>query len=372
MIVKEIEVYPLNLPMKASMSISGGTVGSLAEGAPHIYVKIVSDCGVAGWGEARPSHRWSYETLESVVSVIQNYLKPRLLGKLATDIVSAEKIMNQEIARGYITGQPIAKAAIDMALHDLSARSAGLSLTQLWQGSAAEKVDLTYLISTSDPAEAYEKAKDAKAAGYKGIDVKTGLNKLLDEEILVAARQGAPGLFFRADANQAYTMPEALRVAKVLEKIEADVFEQPLSAENLSAHAELRRKTSVPIALDESIWTSGGLLQAIRLEACDYAVIKVTKMGGLRGAKLCGEIARSAGVGLLGGGLTESSLAFSASSQLFYYLGIELPVDLNGPFFLADDPIANQPLIKEGTALLPHGKGIGCEVDLDKLAKYAG
>ena len=94
--------------------------------------------------------------------------------------------------------------------------------------------------------------------------------------------------------------------------------------------------------------------------ATDYSVIKATKMSGLRVAKSCGEIASSAGLGLLGGGLTETSLAFSASAQLFYYLGIEKPVDLNGPFFLA----------AEGTAVLPDGPGIGCRIDSDKLARY--
>jgi len=197
------------------------------------------------------------------------------------------------------------------------------------------------------------------------------LTGMLDTEIIKAVKQGAPDLFYRVDANQAYSLPEALRLLKLMEQVGVDVFEQPIQATNLLAHAELRKKTCIPIALDESIWTPADLLQAIRLEACDYAVIKVTKMGGLRGAKLCGEIARTADLGLLGGGLTESSIAFTVSAQLFYYLGIELPVDLNGPFFLSDDPVANQPVVSGGSASLPDGFGTSCQIDMEKITKYS-
>lgn len=279
--------------------------------------------------------------------------------------------MSRDIAKGYNAGQPIAKAAIDVALHDLLAAAEGKRLVELWHGSPAQDIKLSYLISTADPEEAARKAQQAYAEGYKGLDVKIGLDKSRDEEILRAVRAAAPGLFLRVDANQAYSLPEALRIAKRMERIGVDVFEQPLPANQLLAHAELRRKVSVPIVLDESVWAPGDLLQAIRLEACDYAVIKLTKMGGLRGAKLCGEIARAAGLGLLGGGLTESSLGFAASGQLFRYLGIEEPVDLNGPFFLADDPIAELPLIQQGVAALPTGPGIGCVPDSGKLQQYS-
>jgi len=368
--ISDIELFPLHLPMKNSMSISGGTVSSNV-GAPHVYVKITSDGGTVGWGEARPSPRWSYETLETVAWTIEKYLKPALIGMPVRDLSSIGGVMSQVIAKGFNAGQPIAKAAIEIGLHDLIARIDGLRLNELWQGKAGKQIDLTYLISSDNPEEVFALAKQAKETGYKGIDVKIGINKKLDADIIRAASEGAPGLFYRADANQAYSLPEALSLAKVMEQAQVDVFEQPLGANNLLGHAELRKGMSLPIALDESIWTPEDLLQAIRLEACDYVVIKATKMGGLRGAKSCGEIARAAGLGLIGGGLTETSLVFSASAQLFCYLGINLPVDLNGPFYLADDPVINQPAIIGGTAILPDDMGIGCRIDPDKLARYA-
>ncbi|MEH7234960.1 mandelate racemase/muconate lactonizing enzyme family protein [Bacillus sp. JJ1562] len=370
MIIKDIEVFPLSLPMKQSFQISGGTVGDSSQGAPHVYVKIVSEDGIEGWGEARPSHRWSYETIETVVSTIQYYIKPAIIGKKGDDLTTIHEIIDKEISSGFSKGQPICKAAVDMALYDLIGKSSNKSLSEILLGRSNEKIDLSYLISTRNLDEAAKKAKYASENGYKAVDVKIGFNVDLDMEVLETVKAEAPNLFFRVDANQGYTLPEAIMAAKKMEKIGVDVFEQPIKANDLLGHRELRRKTSLPIALDESIWSPSDVLQAVRLEACDYAVIKLTKMGGITGAKLAGEMAKEANLGLLGGGLTESSLGLTSSAHLFNYLGINLPSDLNGPFFLADDPIQNKGVIERGSILLPTGEGIGCKINSKKLEAY--
>ncbi|WP_010282947.1 mandelate racemase/muconate lactonizing enzyme family protein [Bacillus timonensis] len=370
MIIKDLEVFPLSLPMKQSFQISGGTVGDSNQGAPHVYVKIVSEDGSEGWGEARPSHRWSYETIETVVSTIQKYIKPMLIGKKADDLTTIHELIDKEISSGFSKGQPICKAAVDMALYDLIGKNSNKTLSEIWLGKSKENIDLSYLISTRNIEDAVKKARYAHDNGYKAVDVKIGFNVDTDMEVLEAVKVEAPNLFFRVDANQGYTLPEAIKAAKKMENIGVDVFEQPLKANDLLGARELRRKTSVPIALDESIWSPSDVLQAIRLEACDYAVIKLTKMGGITGAKLAGEIAKEANLGLLGGGLTESTLGLTSSAHLFNYLGIEIPSDLNGPFFLEDDPIQNKKSIEAGAISLPSGYGIGCVVDSKKLEVF--
>ncbi|MEH7382295.1 mandelate racemase/muconate lactonizing enzyme family protein [Bacillus sp. JJ1533] len=370
MMIKDLEVIPLSLPMKQSFQISGGTVGDSNQGAPHVYVKIVSEDGIEGWGEARPSHRWSYETIETVVSTIQKYIKPLLIGKKADDLTTIHEIMDKEISSGISMGQPICKAAVDMALYDLIGKSSNKTLSELWLGKPKGHIDLSFLISTRNIDEAAKKARFARENGFKAVDVKIGFNVDFDMEVLEAVKAEAPNLFFRVDANQGYTLPEAIKAGRKMENIGVDVFEQPLKANDLLGHRELRRKTFVPIALDESIWSPSDVLQAIRLEACDYAVIKLTKMGGITGSKLAGEIAKEANLGLLGGGLTESTLGLTSSAHLFNYLGINLPSDLNGPFFLADDPIQNKTSIETGAISLPSGDGIGCVIDPRKLEIY--
>lgn len=369
--IAAIDVFPTRLPMKQSFRTSQGTVGEASIGAPHVYVRITGDNGIAGWGEARPSPRWSYETPESVCSTIANHLKPALLGQRADDLAAIHRLMNREVAGSLHPGQPIAKAAVDIALHDLIARSYGLPIAALWQSGSAHPIRLSYLISTDNPEEAARKAREAVAEGYAGVDVKIGLNPAADLDIVAAVKREAPNLFFRVDANQAYRLAQAIPLAKGLERLGVDVLEQPLPAGQLLGHAELRRKVSIPIALDESVWSPSGVLEALRNEACDCIVIKLTKMGGLRGAKLCGEIARESGLGLLGGGLTESKLGLIASAHLFRYLELADPVDLNGPMFLKDDPIEGEWPIRAGEIDLPTGAGIGCRISEAKLQQYA-
>src|SRR5205823_9489007 len=103
-----------------------------------------------------------------------------------------------------------------------------------------------------------------------------------------------------------------------------------------------------------------------RLEAVDTLVVKVSKMAGLYKSALCIRLAREAGLGLLGSGLTESRLGLAAAVHLFGALDIPL-ADLNGPQFLGDDPIAEgSPRLEPGLAYLPASPGIGVTVDLDK------
>jgi muconate cycloisomerase len=364
--ITNVEVFPLILPMKQNFLISGGSVGDQNAGAPHVYVKITDDSGHEGWGEARPSHRWSYETIESVISTIQNYFKPVIMGVQSENLDQIHTALNQQIKNG----QPIAKAAIDMALYDLIGQQNKKSLARLWFSEPKANIELSYLISTNSPDEAAEKAKYALVNGYKGVDVKIGFNLKQDMEIAEAVKHTAPNLYFRVDANQGYTFSSAVKAADYLGQLGVDVFEQPLKSTDLIGHAQLRKKVSIPIALDESIWTPADLMQAIRLEACDTAVIKLTKMGGLTGARRCGEIAREAGLDLLGGGLTESTLGLTASAHLFNYLKIETPVDLNGPLFLKDDPVEERSLLQESTVHLNDAFGIGCTINDTKLQQY--
>lgn len=369
--IAQLDVFALTLPMKQSFAIAGGVVGSEVEGAPHVYVKVTDEDGDYGWGEARPSPRWSYETQESVVTTIRHYLRPALLGLCITDVQELHRRMNREIASAG--GQPLAKAAVDIALHDLIGRKRGESIVELWMGAEKDacSVSLSYLISTRDPEEAANKAEQAIRAGYSGMDVKIGVDPQRDIEILEAVRAVAPTQFLRVDANQGYTLAQSLKMLRNLERLAVDVFEQPLPAKCLAETAALRRKSQVPIALDESIWTAKDLLQAIQLEACDTVVIKLTKMGGLGTARLCGEIAREAELGLLGGGLTESRLGLAASTQVFQYLQMTDPVDLNGPFFLADDPVSVGPQIINGQVQMAELPGIGCLIEEEKVLQYS-
>ena len=369
--IEKIEVFPLNLPFLTEFKISRGSVGGPKAGAPHVYIRIATDSGAVGWGEARPSPRWSYETLESVVTTIRNYLAPALVGLDADDFETAHQIMDREIAPGITVGQPVAKSGIDMALHDLAAKSLDLPLYRFLGADRASDVRLSYLVSVDSPAKAEEVTAAAVSTGYTGFKVKIGMEPSLDLELIRAVKRVAGDCFLWADANQAYGVELAVERSRDMAEIGVHVLEQPVPANDFLGLRDLVARSAVPIAVDESVFSAGDLEQLIRMKALDMLVIKVSKMAGLTGARNCIERALSEGIELLGSGLTETRLGLAASAHLYSAFGFKHPVDLNGPQFLADDPVKSGVTINRATVSLADAPGIGIEVDEEKLAQYA-
>ncbi len=368
--LQSVEAIPLRLPFREEFRIARGAVGSPEAGAPHVYVRVTADDGAVGWGEARPSPRWSYETPESVVSTVRDYLAPVLVGRDPWDLRGLHAAMDGEIAPGISIGAPIAKCGIDMAVHDMLAKRAGVSLSQFLGGRAQESVALSYIISVGSAAEAEARAGTAWGDGYRAFKVKVGADPKKDLEILRAVKQSAPEAYLWADANQGYDASTAAIQARAMEALGVAVLEQPVPANDWTGMARIARDAAIPIAVDEGVFSPADLVQLIRLEAADTLVVKLSKMAGLYRGTLCTRLALEAGMGLLGSGLTESRLGLAASIHLMGACGVPF-ADLNGPQFLADDPITDGSLrLEPGMAYLPETAGIGVSVDEGKLRKY--
>lgn len=369
--IASIDVFPLRLPFLTEFKISRGSVGGPAAGAPHVFIRVTAESGDVGWGESRPSPRWSYETQESVVTTIRNYLSPALIGMDTGDVEAIHAVMEREIAPGITVGQPVAKSGIDMALLDLNAKRVGVPLHGFLTPTQPTPVRLSYLVSVDSPEKAEKVTAEARAAGYQGFKVKIGMQPALDMDLLKAVKSAADGAYLWADANQAYGVDDAVELSRKMAEIGADVLEQPVAANDFLGLRDLVSRSPVPIAVDESVFSVGDLEQLIGLKALNALVIKVSKMAGLTGARKCIERALDAGVWLLGSGLTETRLGLAASAHLYAAYGVEIPVDLNGPQFLADDPISGGVSIERSVVGLSGSPGIGVEIDEDKLQEFA-
>jgi len=369
--VDRIEVFPVRLPMKAVLTLPRGPSRTLDEGKRIAVVKITDVDGRVGWGEAGPSRRWSAETLESCVSSIREYLAPALKGHDVFDIAGAHAKMNTELAPGVDPGQPVAKAALDMALHDLACRRLGVPL-QSWLGAKRlDRVKLARLVSAATPAEAAEITKAGLAEGYEGFKVKVGHHKAIDAELVKAVMEAAPGAYVWPDANQAYTLEEAMRMAKAFERLGVTLFEQPVPMTDVYGMKKLLSATSMTIALDEAAMGIPFVIELIRREAVEGLAIKVAKVGGIHYARQMCDLALNAGLKLIGSGLQDAPIGFAASVHLFAAYGISDPVDLNGPQFIAEDYLKTPFPIERQVALVPPGPGLGIDIDEAKLKGYS-
>jgi L-alanine-DL-glutamate epimerase-like enolase superfamily enzyme len=116
---------------------------------PAVFVKITAAGGAYGWGQSVPIPTWSYETVESVTTALEDYIAPALFGRDPADIAGAHAAMDRAIAPSFSTGMPIAKAGVDLALHDLTARAQGRNVTELWGRKPLDRVTLSWTVNPS-------------------------------------------------------------------------------------------------------------------------------------------------------------------------------------------------------------------------------
>lgn len=369
--IEQIDVFPLRLPMKAVLTLPRGPSRTLDEGKRTALVRISDSDGNVGWGEASPSRRWSAETMESAVSSIRAYLAPALIGHDVFDVAGAHAKMNQELASGLDPGQPIAKSGIDIALHDLIGKRLGITL-QDWLGAKrVDRIPLARLVSAATPEEAARITEAGLSEGYQGFKVKVGHHKALDAEIVRAVVGAAQGAFVWPDANQGYTLEEALRMARAFERCGVTLFEQPVAMSDVYAMRKLLSASGLTVALDEAAMGMPYVIELLRRDAVEGLAIKVSKVGGLHYARQMCDLALNAGLTLIGSGLMDAPIGFAASVHLFAAYGITLPADLNGPQFIAEDYLGQPLPIEKQVAHVPRGPGLGLDIDNAKLERFA-
>ncbi|GAB5376926.1 MAG: enolase C-terminal domain-like protein [Acuticoccus sp.] len=369
--IRSIEAFPIRLPLKQVLTLARGVSRTLEEGKQIILVKITGEDGTVGWGEAGPSRRWSAETTQSTHSSIVHYLAPVLIGRDAFDIAGAHAAMDKELAPGLDPGQPIAKAAIDLALHDLVAKSLGIPLQAYFGHKTLDRVRLAYLVSAPDPEATAEVVQRGLDAGYRDFKLKVGSDLATDIRNLEVAMSmaGEDGKVW-PDANQGYTLAEALRAARAFDEMGVEVFEQPVPMNDTYGMKKLLSATAMTIALDEATMGLPFVIELLRREAIEGVVVKVNKCGGLYYARQLCDLARNAGMVLIGSGLMDAPIGFAASTHLFAGYGISFPVDLNGPQHIAEDYLAEPLPIELPYALVPDAPGHGCVIDEAKVKAF--
>lgn len=364
--IQRIDLYPVLYPTVMRFKFFEGPRG---EGRPAVLIKITADDGTIGWGESVPVPRWSYETLEGTVSILELYLKPVLLGKNPFDLDEIHRVMNLEIAPSFSTGAPIAKAGIDLALHDLIGRKLGANVSQLWGRPAGEDLLLSWTLNPKTLDDLDELIDKGWERGYRNFNVKVAPDPLFDLELCRRVRDRVPEGFLWCDANGGYDLATALEVAPKLADLGVPVLEQPLPSNRLSGYRELKRQGALPIILDEGVVSPADLLEFIALDCCDGVAMKPARCGGLISAKRQLEILEDAGLMFLGSGLTDPDVSLAASLILYSSLGLKYPAALNGPQFLGTSLIREPLIPHNGRVRVPQGPGLGVEVDEARLAE---
>jgi muconate cycloisomerase len=370
--IEAIEVTIVNLPCKATFHLSGGDFSRHGQPTPRALVKLVGSNGATGWGEVTPCPTWCYETSETIATTIRKYLAPALLGMPAWDIDSIARKMERVINPGATIGQPLAKSGIDVALHDMLARTLQVPLGVLLGGKRLDQIQLSYIVSAASASEASEQAKRGLELGYSAFKIKVGLHgEEQDFQHVAAVYETVPkGTFLWVDANQGYGLDNAIRQAKRLGTLGVAAFEQPLRGSRPSEFRRLVQLGALPIAIDESLCSPTDLMEYIKAGAVDLPVAKVQRCGGLWWTKQFCHIAEAANLRLMGSGLCETDLGLATGVHLFAAFGIDLPCDLNGRQFVESAYLRSTVDIENGWVTVPDLPGTGVEVDPAKVREF--
>jgi len=363
--IEHVELFTVRYPTKGYFKFFVGPGGKYGRGA--VIVKITTGEGAVGWGQSIPSPMWSYETLETAKSVLRDYLGPALIGRNPLDIDGAHKAMDLALAPGFSTAMPIARSGLDIALHDLAGKLKGQSLSQMWNRSRGGPLTLSWTVNARTLDEAEEVIDAGYKRGYSNFNIKVAPDPEFDIALARLVRKRAPEGFLWADANGGYGRAAALAVAPKLADAGVDVFEAPLRPNRISGYQALKKQGALPILMDEGIVSPVELSEFIRLKMLDGVAMKPSRCGGLAPAKRQIELLLDAGLIWLGSGLTDPDISMAAALSLYGAFGLKKPVALNGPQFLTADVLTKPLDIKDGSATVPVGHGLGIEVDEAKV-----
>ena len=342
---------------------------------PTLLVRLSDADGVQGCGQSVPVETWTYETAETVESTLEHYLAPAILGADPADLEDVHARMERAIRPSFSVGQPLAKAAIDLACHDLWGRQTGRPVFEILGGTPAEEIKLSWTINATSLEAARAQLEQGHAAGYDSFNVKIGPPQTTeyDRQLVRAVRDFAPRGFHWADANTGYGLADALRMARELAEAGFRALESPLPPNRIRDYQALKRQGALPILMDEGIVSPVEAEEFAALGMMDGIAMKVARCGGLWHAVRITEMLRERSLELFASGLTDPDLSLAASIHLFAAAGLTRPAALNGPQFLEGRGVTDARLRSVGDHLkVPAAPGLGIEAQGAEWRVVAG
>jgi L-alanine-DL-glutamate epimerase-like enolase superfamily enzyme len=360
--IVSVAAYPISRIVSSEFAIVSAA-GSQPE-SRFALVEVKSDEGISGYGEASVVPVWSGESQESAIHAISNVLAPIIVGKDPRRISACLEAMDRALI-----GNPFTKAAVEMALFDLVGKALGVNATVLLGGARRPgTIPLKFSIGAFEPARAAKVAATAvEKLGLRAVKVKVGLNVETDlkrvQEVRAAVGAEIP---VAVDGNGGWTVADTLAALPGLEKQRVCALEQPLRRGDFRGSAMIRQRTSIPVMLDESVFTIQDALEAVRQEACDLISIYPGKNGGLLRSMAIAELAASASLkGVIGSNLemdigTAAMLTLAAAAPA---LATSVQHDVIGPLYYEETILKRPVQYESGCVIAPlENPGLGIEL----------
>jgi O-succinylbenzoate synthase len=355
--IERVHLRLIRLPLVAFFETSFSRVYDKT----FILVTLEGD-GAQGLGEcvADVNPYYSSETNPAAWHIIKDFLAPLVLGRSFKD----PRHVFPALAR--VRGHNMAKAALEMAAWDLAARCQGVPLSRLLGGSRAA-IPSGVSVGIQDSLEQLAaKVETELAAGYRRIKIKIKPGWDVAAVETLRTRFGAIPLM--VDANAAYTLGDAAHLA-ALDRSDLMMIEQPLDYDDVRDHADLQRRITTPVCLDESIHTVRAAEEALALQACRIINIKPGRLGGHRESIRVHDLCAAQQIPVWHGGMLESGIGRAHNIHLASLPNFTLPGDIAASrrYFAPDLIEPPIDVSADGLVAVPTGPGIGVNVDWDRV-----
>jgi len=303
----------------------------------RVVVVEIEDDGLIGRGEAAPIARYGQDAASAALAAEQMVTR---LGDL--------RAFDSAAARAAVAGEPAAEAAIDMALRDLAGKRLGVPLFELMGIDPSSMPVTSFTIGMDTPEIVAQKVREA--AGFEVLKVKMGSKD--DQKVLETVRS-MTSCSVRVDANEGWTLEDALERLEWLQEMGVELVEQPLPADRLDEMRELKKQSPLPLIADESVARADDIPRLA--DAFDGINIKLMKCGGLGEAVRMIHVARAHGMTIMLGCMVESSLAITAAAHIAPLVDY---ADLDGNLLITNDPFVGAE-VRHGKLVLPSEPGLG-------------
>ncbi len=338
-----------------------------------LVVRVADSDGVVGWGEAPQVWQVTGESLAGATACVEEMLTPCVVGRDVDDWPDAAGAVQRAVARNFG-----AKAALDVALHDLVARRAGMPLPDLLRtltptsggpdadlptaAAAGATVSTDVTLSAGSADDLATAATGRVAEGFTTLKMKVGTDPRTDVARVRAVRDAVgPGVTIRLDANQGWSPAEAVEVVLALEDADlgVELVEQPVAGDDVEGLAWVRARVGLPIMADEALYSLLDLDRILRLGAADMVNVKLAKCGSLGVALELLRRAADHGLGTIVGSMMESHIGVGAAAALVAARPTTLTSDLDAAWWGARSPVVGGITYDGPTITLPDTPGLG-------------
>lgn len=330
--ITDISLYRLNVPLITPFKTALRTVEEVSD----IIIRIDTDTGDTGLGEAPPTKAITGETQETITAALSGSIKKALIGK---DISELDQICADLDA--CMPHNTSAKAAADIALYDLYGKLMKKPVYQIF-GAYRKTIETDLTISVNDPDTMAKDTAKALARGFHILKIKVGIDPSLDLDRLMAVRKAAgDSTKIRVDANQAWNAEQAVKMIQEMQdhNLQIELVEQPVPAKDFEGLKYVTAHSSIPAVADEAAFSVQDAEHIFAEHAADMVNIKLMKCGGLHNALKIADLADQYHAQCMLGCMLEAGVSVNAAVHLACARKCITAIDLDGPLLCSENPV---------------------------------